>query len=204
LLGICAFVLIMAIMGTFIYFTRLAMVAAMTDVTDERTGLFAMIDTLTQVLTFVFQLLLTGHIMKRLGVGVALVLLPVTVSLGFIGLAITGSFAALVVLEMAYRAVQRGITRPGRETLFTVVSREDKYKSKAVVDTFVYRTGDVTGAWTEGLLGRLGGGVAALTALILPLAAVWAVLSLWLAREQARVAGRQEALGREGVGATSY
>jgi ATP:ADP antiporter, AAA family len=203
LLGICAFVLIMAIMATFIYFTRLAMVAAMTEVTDERTGLFAMIDTLTQVLTFVFQLLLTGHIMKRLGVGVALVLLPVTVSLGFIGLAITGSFAALVVLEMAYRAVQRGITRPARETLFTVVSREDKYKSKAVVDTFVYRTGDVTGAWTEGLLGRLGGGVAALTALILPVAAVWAVLSLWLAREQGRVAGRQDVLGREGVGAAS-
>jgi hypothetical protein len=53
--------------------------------------------------------------------------------------------------------VQRGITRPARETLFTVVSREDKYKSKAVIDTFVYRTGDVVGAWTEGLLGRLGG-----------------------------------------------
>ena len=191
LLGICGFVLIMAIMATFIYFTRLAMVAAMTDVVDERTGIFAQIDTLTQGLTLIFQLLLTGHIMKRLGVGVALVLLPVTVSLGFIGLAISGSFAALVVLEMSYRAVQRGITRPARETLFTVVSREDKYKSKAVVDTFVYRTGDVTGAWTEGLLGKLGGGVAALTALVLPLAAAWTVLGVWLARRQTRVAREQ-------------
>lgn len=195
LLGICVFVLIMAVMATFIYFTRLAMVAAMTEVTDERTGLFAMIDTLTQVLTFVFQLFLTGHIMRRLGVGVAMALLPVTVSLGFIGLLVSGSFAALVILEMSFRAVQRGITRPARETLFTVVTREDKYKSKAVVDTFVYRTGDVTGAWTEGLLGRLGGGVAALTALVLPVAVVWTVLSVWLAREQGRIAARQAAGG---------
>ncbi len=191
LLGICAWVLIMAILATFIYFTRLAMVAEMTDVTDERTGLFAQIDTLTQVATFFLQLFLTGHIMKRLGVGVALVLLPVTVSLGFIGLAISGTFGALVILEASYRAVQRGLARPARETLFTVVNREDKYKGKAVIDTFVYRTGDVVGAWTEGFLGKLGGGIAVLTAAVLPMAAIWAGLSLWLAREQARIAKEQ-------------
>ena len=184
LLGICFFVLIMAIMATFIYFTRLQVVAAMAEEMDRQTGLFAQIDFWTQVTTLVLQLVLTGHIMKRLGVAVALVLLPVTVALGFIGLAITGTFAALILLEASYRAVQRGVTRPARETLFTVVGREDKYKSKAVVDTFVYRTGDVVGAWTEGLLGRLGGGVVALSALVLPLAAAWAVLGVWLALEQ--------------------
>ncbi|MCC5861265.1 MAG: MFS transporter [Gammaproteobacteria bacterium] len=186
LLGICGFVLIMAIMATFIYFTRLQVVADMAQDMDRRTGLFAQIDFWTQVTTLALQLSITGHIMRRLGVGVALVLLPLTVSLGFIGLAISGTFTALILLEAAYRAVQRGITRPARETLFTVVGREDKYKSKAVVDTFVYRTGDVVGAWTEGLLGRLGGGLTALTFAILPLAAAWAVLGLWLARQQAR------------------
>ncbi len=186
LLGICGFVLIMAIMATFIYFTRLQVVADMAQDIDRRTGLFAQIDFWTQATTLALQLSITGQIMRRLGVGVALVLLPLTVSLGFIGLAISGTFTALILLEAAYRAVQRGITRPARETLFTVVAREDKYKSKAVVDTFVYRTGDVVGAWTEGLLGRLGGGIAALTVAILPLAAAWAVLGLWLARQQAR------------------
>ena len=193
LLGICFFVLIMAIMATFIYFTRLQVVAAMTEEMDQQTGLFAQIDFWTQVTTLALQLFLTGHIMKRLGVAVALVLLPVTVALGFIGLAITGTFAALILLEASYRAVQRGLTRPARETLFTVVGREDKYKSKAVVDTLVYRTGDVVGAWTEGLLGRLGGGIVALTALVLPLAAAWAVLGVWLAREQGKRAKAAEA-----------
>lgn len=193
LLGIAGFVLIMSIMATFIYFTRLQMVAAMTDVVDEQTGFFAQIDFWTQFATLLLQLLITGHIMRRLGVAVAMALLPVTVALGFAGLVISGSFVALVLLEASYRAVQRGITRPARETLFTVVSRRDRYKAKAVIDTFVYRTGDVVGAWTEGLLGRLGGGVPLLAALVIPAAAGWAVLSVWLAREQRRTAARQAA-----------
>jgi ATP:ADP antiporter, AAA family len=194
LLGISAFVLIMTIMATFIYFTRLQMVAAMTDVVDQQTGLFAQIDFWTQFATFLLQLLITGHIMKRLGVAVAMVLLPVTLTLGFLGLALTGSFAALILLEAAFKAMQRGITRPARETLFTVADREDRYKSKAVIDTFVYRTGDVVGAWTEGFLGKLGGGVLTLTAIVVPAAVVWAGLSVWLAREQGRIAkARSEA-----------
>ena len=192
LLGICVFVLIMAIMATFIYFTRLAMVAEMTTDMDQRTGFFAQIDFWTQFATFALQLLLTGHIMRRLGVGVAMALLPLTVVLGFVGLAITGTFAALILLEAAYRAMQRGITRPARETLFTVVSREDKYKAKAVTDTFVYRAGDVVGAWSEGLLARLGAGLVGLTAVVIPMAVGWAALSLWLARRQLRIAAGQE------------
>jgi ATP:ADP antiporter, AAA family len=191
LFGICVFVLVMAIMATFIYFTRLQMVAEMTTEMDRQTGLFAQIDFWTQFATFLLQLLLTGHIMKRLGVGVALALLPITVSLGFIGLAMTGTFTALILLEAAYRAMQRGITRPARETLFTVVAREDKYKAKAVIDTFVYRTGDVVGAWSEGLLGRLGAGLVGLTVVVVPMAVAWAGLGFWLARRQREEADRQ-------------
>ncbi|MEJ2541414.1 MAG: MFS transporter [Gemmatimonadota bacterium] len=191
LLGIAAFVMIMSIMATFIYFTRLQMVAAMTEVVDEQTGFFAQIDFWTQFATLMLQLLLTGHIMRRLGVAVAMALLPLTVALGFAGLVLSGSFAALILLVASYRAVQRGITRPARETLFTVLARRDRYKGKAVIDTFVYRTGDVVGAWTEGLLGKLGGGIPLLAALVIPTAVGWAGLAVWLAREQGRRAERE-------------
>jgi AAA family ATP:ADP antiporter len=106
------------------------------------------------------------------------------VSLGFIGLAVASSFAVLIVFDAFFRAIQRGITRPARETLFTVVSREDKYKSKAVTDTFVYRGGDLLGAWTEGWLGQLGLGLVGLVSVAVPLAGVWAALGLWLGRRQ--------------------
>jgi len=85
--------------------------------------------------------------------------------------------------------------RPARETLFTTVSREERYKAKAFIDTFVYRVGDVVGAQTEGLLGRLGMGLAALAAFAVPLAVAWMALGLWLGhaqRAQARVEERIE------------
>ena len=180
LLAICAYVLIVAVMATFIYFTRLQMVAALGADLDLRTATFARIDMITQAATLVLQAVVTGHLMKRLGASVALALLPLVAALGFLGLAIAGSLAALVAFEATFRAVQRGIMRPARETLFTTVSRSDRYKAKAFIDTFVYRTGDVVGAQTEGLLGRLGMGLAALAAFAVPLALGWMALGLWL------------------------
>jgi ATP:ADP antiporter, AAA family len=184
LLAICAYVLILAVMATLLYFTRLQMVAALGTDLDQRTATFARIDMITQAATLALQAAVTGRLMKRLGVAVTLALLPVTAALGFLGLAIIGSLAVLVAFEATFRAVQRGIMRPARETLFTVVSRADRYKAKAFIDTFVYRAGDVVGAQTEGLLGRLGMGLAALAALAVPLAAAWLALGLWLGYAQ--------------------
>ena len=68
----------------------------------------------------------------------------------------------------------------------TLLEREraSRYKSKAFIDTFVYRTGDVVGAQTEGLLGRLGAGLTALASFAVPLAVVWMALGLWLGHAQ--------------------
>jgi len=191
LLGIAAYVLVVAVMATFVYFTRLQMVAALGPSLDMRTAMFARIDMISQVATLVLQAIVTGHLMKRLGVSVTLALLPITAALGFIGLAIAGSLAALIAFEAAFRAVQRGIMRPARETLFTIVPRADRYKAKAFIDTFVYRGGDVVGAQTEGLLGRLGMGLAALAAVAVPLAIVWMALALWLGGAQRERAARE-------------
>ena len=186
LLGISAYVLILAVVATFIYFTRLQMVASLGGDLDTRTAAFARIDLYTQISTLVLQAIVAGHLMKRVGVPVTLALLPVTVALGFLGLAITASLATLVVFQGAFNAVQRAIMRPARETLFTVVPREDKYKSKAFIDTFVYRGGDVVGAQVEGILGQLAAGVTALVIVAVPLAVAWAALGVWLGRAQQR------------------
>lgn len=185
--AIAGYVLLMTVMATFIYFTRLQMVAAVTDDLDARTAIFANIDMWTQIAVLALQLTMTGKIIQRFGLGVALAILPIATAIGFIGLAIYGSFVVLVLLEATNRAVQRGITRPAREALFTVASREDKYKAKAFIDTFVYRAGDVVGAQTEGALGRLGLAMGGLVSVVVPLALVWAALALWLGRAQNRL-----------------
>jgi ATP:ADP antiporter, AAA family len=200
LLGISAYVLILAVMVTFIYFTRLQMVAAAGDSVDFRTGLFAQMDFYTQAATLLLQLIVVGHVMKRFGVAFTMAVLPVTVALGFIGLAIVGSIVALVIFDATQRAVQRAIMRPARETLWTVVSREDKYKAKAFIDTFVYRAGDAVGAQTEGALGRLGMGLYALAIVAVPLAVLWAALGIWLGRQQARLARENGQVGEPAAG----
>ncbi|WP_058835611.1 NTP/NDP exchange transporter [Luteimonas abyssi] len=184
--GIAGYVLLMTVVATFIYFTRLQMVAAVADDTDTRAAILGNIDMWTQVAVLALQLTLTGQIVKRFGLGVALAILPIATAIGFVGLAIYGSFVVLVLLEATNRAVQRGITRPAREALFTVVDREDKYKAKAFIDTFVYRAGDVVGAQTEGALGRLGLALGGLVSVVVPLALAWAALAVWLGRAQAR------------------
>ncbi|MBB3103983.1 NTP/NDP exchange transporter [Azomonas macrocytogenes] len=186
LTGIAGYILLMTVLVTFVYFTRLQMITAMADSMDARTALLGNIDMWTQVAVLVLQLTLTGKIITRFGLGVALAILPVATALGFIGLAIYGSFVVLILLEAANRAVQRGITRPAREALFTVVSREEKYKAKAFVDTFMYRAGDVIGAQTEGALGRLGLAIDGLASVVMPLALAWVALGLWLGRAQAQ------------------
>ncbi len=190
LLGIAGYVIAMAIVATLLYFTRLQMVASLGDDVDMRTSMFARIDLYTQIATLLLQALIAGRVMKRFGVAITLMLLPLTVALGFIGLAMVSTLAMLIVFEAAFRAIQRALTRPARETLYTVVSREDKYKSKAFIDTFGYRGGDVIGAQLEGILGRIGLGIAGLTAVALPIALLWAALGLWLGREQQRIAAR--------------
>jgi AAA family ATP:ADP antiporter len=88
------------------------------------------------------------------------------------------------------RAANFAIARPARETLFTVVSREDKYKAKNFIDTFVYRTGDQIGAWTSPVLGKLGLGLSGVSLVAAPLAALWLLFSLWLGKRQLQLSKR--------------
>ena len=193
LFGISAYVLIVAVMATILYFTRLQMVAALGLDTDTRTAVFAQIDFYTQIATFLLQGLVTGHLMRRFGIPVTMALLPLTMLLGFVGLAVLGSLAALIVLDAAFKAVQRGVMRPARETLFTTVDRADRYKAKAFIDTFVYRGGDAIGAQTEGLLGKLGMGLVGVACFAVPLAILWMALGLWLGYAQLRQVARKSA-----------
>jgi len=193
LAGIAGYIVMMTVVATFIYFTRLQLVEAASNDLDVRASILGSIDMWTQVAVLVLQLTLTAKIIRRFGLGVALAILPVATAVGFLGLAIYGSFVVLVLLEAMNRAIQRGIARPAREALFTVVSREDKYKAKAFIDTFMYRAGDVVGAQAEGILGRLGLAMGGLASVVIPLAVAWAALGLWLGRTQSKVAASTSA-----------
>lgn len=186
LLGISTYILLYSFTSTMLYFQQVGI--AETSFTDRlaRTAFFAKVDLAVNILTVVVQLFVTGRLLKWLGVGVTLAILPALSVLGFISVGILPTLAILVAFLTLRRATNFALARPARETLFTVVSREDKYKAKNFIDTIVYRTGDQVGAWAEFLnLGLRGASLVAA-----PVAAAWLVISLWLGRQQARRAQR--------------
>jgi len=198
LLGISAHILLFTITSTFLYFQQVE-IAIQTFGTDRgaRTAFFAQIDLLVNVLTLAIQLFLTSRILGTLGVALTLAILPLLSAVGFAALALVPTIGVLVALQVARRVGNFALIRPTRELLFTVVSREDKYKAKAVIDTVVYRGGDQIGSWSYLGLGALGLGLAGVAWVAVPLSLLWLANSLWLGRrqeERARARPRNDAI----------
>jgi AAA family ATP:ADP antiporter len=184
LLGIGLYIVGFTSLATLLYFEQAHIVAGAFDDPAERTRLFATIDLLVGILTILTQLFVTGRLMRRFGVGVALMVLPVVMLLGFVLLATAPTVAVLIGFQAIRRASNFAISRPAREVLFTVVTREQKYKSKNVIDTLVYRGSDAASGWLFAGLSGLGLGLSWIALLTAPFAALWAVLAYFLGRSQ--------------------
>ncbi len=195
LLGICAWMLLFTIGSTVLYFQQAEIVGARYADREARTAFLAGIDAVVQFLTVLAQLFLTGRLIRWLGVGVTLALLPVLSLVGFAALGAAGTLAVFVGFQVLRRAGEYAIGRPAREVLFTVVPAEDKYKAKNFIDTFVYRSGDQIGAWSYAGLSAVGLTVSAISYLAAPLSALWLAVALWLGRRQARLQGAERMAG---------
>jgi ATP:ADP antiporter, AAA family len=182
LLGVSLFLLLYSVTSTFVYSQQAAIVAH--DLTDRaaQTVFFSNINFGVNTVALVLQLFFTGRIVLTLGVALALAILPVITMGGFAALAMTPTLAVIATFQVIRRGVEYAVTRPAREVIYTVVSREDRYKSKGFIDTFVYRLGDQVGIWTSTLFTGVGAGVAPLVAI--GVAAVWLLTALWLGGEQ--------------------
>ncbi len=184
--GICAFMLLFTVGSTFLYNIQAEILSQFEE--TRRTSLFARIDLAVNALTLATQLFLTGRLMKWLGVGALLALVPMISMAGFVALALSPALGVFAVFQVLRRAGNFALAVPAREVLYTVLPRADKYKSKNFNDTFVYRAGDQVGAWSFAGLASLGATTAVAAWSMAPLAGVWLVLALWLGKRQRALA----------------
>ncbi len=189
LMGICLYILFFTTTSTFVYFQQAHIVAGAFDDPAERTQVFGLINLLVGLITLILQWFVTGRFMARFGVGIAAAFLPAVAALGFFSLAVSPLLPVLIAFQAIRRASNFAISRPAREVLFTVVSREEKYKSKNFIDTVVYRGGDAASGWAFAGLSGLGLGLPAIAAVSVPLAALWAGVALALGKRQEKMAG---------------
>ncbi|WP_223641586.1 NTP/NDP exchange transporter [Corallococcus sp. EGB] len=177
-------VLLYAATSTFLYYQEVQLVASLAKDAAARTAAFADIDFWVQVLTLGIQTLVTGRVISRLGLGVAMAVAPVLTLLGFGVLAFAPVLGVLIAVKSLRGASHYALERPSREILFTTVDREARYKSKSFIDTVVYRGSDTLSAWLQGGLEALGLGMAGLSLAAVPVAALWLAVALYLARQQ--------------------
>ncbi len=116
-----------------------------------------------------------------------LMFVPAITAVGFLLLGIMPTVAIVVGFTVLRRAGNFAFARPTREVLFTVVSREDKYKAKNFIDTVVYRLGDQVGAWASSLISMGGFGPGAIAWAAVPLGLAWVANAGWLGRRQEQI-----------------
>jgi len=165
LLGISLLVVLLATLNTFLYMEQARLVADAFPDTAQRIRVFSALDFTVQTLALLSQIFITGRVAARLGVRFLLTAVPLAVAIAFLALAAYPVFGVLAAAMILRRAGEYALIRPGREMLFTAVSPEDKYKTKNVIDTVVYRGGDAASGWVKAGVDMLGYG-ASLIALL--------------------------------------
>ena len=190
LLAIGLFILLYVVMNTFIYFELRKMLGEFDR--DTRTQIWASIDLAVNSLAFVTALFVTGRLATRFGMPTTLALIPLFMVGGWLLVALSPVLVVMVGLQVARRAGNYAITRPGREMLFTAVDADTRFKAKPVIDIVVYRGGDVLTAWFyTALTTTLGLGLAGVSVVAAFIAALWALAGTYLGRVYDRRDGDQ-------------
>ncbi|BBO31644.1 NTP/NDP exchange transporter [Lacipirellula parvula] len=182
LLMICAFTAIGKFSATFVYNNFQHTLREEGLAVAERTELFSAMNFYSQTGTLAFQALLAAALMRLVGVGATLAAACGVIVGLFVWLSIDATLWPLMVAKVVQEIVGYGLLVPAQQVLFTVVSRTEKYESKAFIDTAVFRGSDVAAANVVDALGRFSASAAAMA--ILPLVGVWMALGAWLGREQ--------------------
>ncbi|MYE71194.1 MAG: hypothetical protein F4237_14230 [Gemmatimonadetes bacterium] len=186
LLGVGLWVVFMAVANTMVYFTQANIILTDSDTFSQLVANFALFDWVAQGFTLITQIFVTTHLIRKIGVGWTLAILPIVTLAGFAVLAAWPIYGVMLIFSALHRATRYAISRPSRETLFSVVTPSEKYKAKPVVDVFLYRFGDAAGAGIDSLFAVLGLTLAWVAGSTAPLAAMWIVLSIGMGRAQTR------------------
>ncbi len=171
LLLLALFLLLMTWISTIVYFQLGDLITHAFASKEARTQAYGQIDLAVNSCALLIQLFGTGRLIARFGVGTGLLLNPVIMVLAFLAIAFSPVLLVLGGMQILRRVAEYAIAKPAREMLFTVVDQDSRYKAKNVIDTVVYRFGDVSAAWVSTAI--LPYGVAGLAIFGAIVSAIW-------------------------------
>lgn len=171
--------------GTLLYNEQNAIARTMFASAEARADYFATLDLAVNSLTLVVQLLLTRTLLSRFGIAPALLIPGAAIILGFSILSASPLPMMVAIVQVVTRASEFSLAKPARETIYTRVGREWRYKAGAAIDTVIYRGGDLSFVWLHKLLSAFGSNVVFGAGLLVASAMTF---SAWrLLREEAKL-----------------
>ena len=186
-LGIGLASVIASLLGTALYMFTADLLGQSELGPNERTQFFSNINNATNAIALICQMFVVRHVVGKLGIGISLALMPIVSIAGFAILAINPTLASVAILTIVRRGIGFGLTKPTTDMLYSVVTPEEKYKTKNFIDTAIYRGGDLVGTWSvRGLMSGLGMGLSAVAWVMVPFTALWAIVAIWLGRDYRR------------------
>jgi ATP:ADP antiporter, AAA family len=156
MLLIAAFLLLMTWISTIVYIQLGDLITHAFVSREARTQAYASIELWVNSLAVVVQLFGTGRIIERCGVRFGLLLNPVIMVFAFLAIAFSPVLLILASLQVVRRVAEYAVAKPTREMLFTVIDQQSRYKAKNVIDTVIYRFGDLSAAWLSALIHPYG------------------------------------------------
>ena len=186
------FILLMTWVNTVAYFLQTDVIAHAFAAVEGRAQAIADIDLVVNVATAVILIFGLGRLVQRFGVTAGLVLNPLIMLLAFVVVAISPSLFVIQALQVVRRVSQYAIARPSREMCFTVVEQSSRYKAKNVIDTVVYRFGDVSSAWMQAGLRAAGFGLGGAVALGIGACIAWGGVARYAGRRYEQIRKEQE------------
>jgi AAA family ATP:ADP antiporter len=187
LLLLALFLLLMTWISTIVYIQLGELISKAFSSREARTQAYAAIELVVNSAAVFIQIFGTGRIISRFGVTTGLLVNPVIMVIAFVAVVFSPVLLVLGTIQVIRRAAEYAVAKPTREMLFTVVDQESKYKAKNVIDTVVYRFGDVSSAWVSSLI--LPHGVSGLAIFGVLVSAVWFPIAWALGKRYEGVRG---------------
>jgi AAA family ATP:ADP antiporter len=190
------FILLMTWVNTVAYFLQTDVVTRSYSAIASRAQAIADIDLIVNICTAVILILGLGRIVQRFGVTAGLILNPLLMVAAFLATGLSPSLIMIQGLQIVRRVAQYAIARPSREICFTVVEQSDRYKAKNLIDTVVYRFGDVSSAWMQAGLRSVGYGMSGAVAVGLGASVIWGAAAAHLGHNYEKLRRRQSVRSR--------
>ena len=143
--SIAALILIAALTTTIAGWQFKAIAKAAVPNTDELAIFFGTFSMIAGFMSLLLQLLLTGRVLRTIGVGSALFIVPTAMLMGSVGVLILGTLVAAATLKASDQVLRYSIDKATVELLYLPVPAAHTFRVKSFIDTVVYRIGDAAG-----------------------------------------------------------